>query len=253
MLRRFVVMSLSICAFSSGSIAQAPVLSQAPAPSAREPELTTNGRGETRLTPDYAYVTIGVTNPAQNAVDAASENARRFESILGALHSFGLNDRQLLTSRYNLTQNFEYPKNGQPKPSGFVARSTIRAEVHRLEDLGKIIDASIASGATEVSGVQFLASNTDEARRTAMTEAVRQARADADAMARAAGGTLGRLIALNSGGISEPIYNARENVVFLTGAAVMSGGPPPTTIVPGDLVVGAQVFGRWEFVAGPSR
>ena len=250
MLKRFVVVSLSICAFSSGSMAQAPA--PAFAPSAREPELTTNGRGETRLAPDYAYVTIGVTNPAQNAVDAASENARRFESILGALHSFGLNDRQLLTSRYNLTQNFEYPKNGQPKPSGFVARSTIRAEVHRLEDLGKIIDASIASGATEVSGVQFLASNTDDARRSAMTEAVRQARADADAMARAAGGSLGRLIALNSGGISQPIYNARQNVQ-LEGAMLTSAGASPTSIVPGDLIVSAQVFGRWEFVAGPSR
>jgi uncharacterized protein YggE len=195
-------------------------------------------------------VTIGVTNPAQNAVDAAAENARRFESIIGLLHSFGLNDRQLLTSRYNLTQNFEYPKNGQPKPSGFVARSTIRAEVHRLEDLGKIIDGTIAGGATEVSGVQFLATNTDEARRTAMTEAVKQARAEADAMARAAGGTLGRLIALNSGGVSAPIYNGGN---VLAGAVLLSGGNPPTTIAPGDLIVTAQVFGRWEFVAGPSH
>jgi uncharacterized protein YggE len=250
MLRCFVVMSLSICASSSRSIGQAPAPSGVP--SAKEPELTTSGRGETRLAPDYAYVTIGVTNPAQNAVDAASENARRFESIVGVLRSFGLTDRQLLTSRYNLTQNFEYPKNGQPKPSGFVARSTIRAEVHRLEDLGKIIDASIASGATEVSGVQFLSSNTDEARRSAITEAVRQARADADAMARAAGGSLGRLIALNSGGISQPVYIARDNMQ-LASAVAFSGGAPPTSIVPGDLVVSAQVFGRWEFVAGPSR
>jgi uncharacterized protein len=249
MLRRFVAMSLSICALSSRSIGQAP----APygAASAKEPELTTSGRGETRLAPDYAYVTIGVTNPAQNAVDAASENARRFESIIGVLRSFGLNDRQLVTSRYNLTQNFEYPKNGQPKPSGFIARSTIRAEVRRLEDLGKIIDASIAGGATEVSGVQFLASNTDEARRTAMTEAVRQARTDADAMARAAGGSLGRLIALNSGGISQP-YNTR-GIVQLESVVASSAGAPPTNIVPGELVVAAQVFGRWEFVAGPSR
>lgn len=246
MRRSLVVVALSICAFSSGSIAQAP------APSAKEPELAASGHGETRLAPDYAYVTIGVTNQAQNAVDAASENARRFESILGALHSFALNDRQLLTSRYNLTQNYEYPKNAPPKPSGFTARSTIRAEVRRLEDLGKLIDASIASGATEISGVQFLASSTDEARRTAMTEAVKQARADADAMARAAGGTLGRLIALNSGGISQPIYSGRDNVV-VTGAMLMSGGAPPTNIVPGDLVVTAQVFARWEFVAGPSR
>jgi len=242
---RLVVMSLSICAFSSGSIAQIP------APSAKEPELTASGRGETRLAPDYAYVTIGVTSQAPNAVDAASENARRVESILGALHSFGLTDRQLLTSRYNLTQNYEYPKNAPPKPSGFTARSTIRAEVRRLEDLGKLIDASIASGATEVSGVQFLASNTDEARRSAMTEAVKQARADADAMARAAGGSLGRVIALNAGGISQPMYNVRENMQLMS--AVATSASVPTSIVPGDLIVTAQVFGRWEFVAGPSR
>lgn len=250
MRRSLVVAIVVICAFSSGAFAQA-----VPGPTVKEPELTTSGRGETRLAPDYAYVTIGVTNQAQNAVDAASENARRFESILTAMRSFGLNDRQLLTSRYNLTQNFEYPKNGQPKPSGFSARSSIRAEVHRLEDLGKLIDASIASGATEVTGVQFLASNTDEARRTAMTEAVKQARADADAMARAAGGTLGRVIALNSGGVVQPVYYSRDNAQLTSAVAVsgMSGGMPPTSIVPGDLVVSASVFARWEFVAGPSR
>jgi hypothetical protein len=60
------------------------------------------------------------------------------------------------------------------------------------------------------------------------------------------------LIALNSGGISQPIYSGRDNVV-VTGAMLMSGGAPPTNIVPGDLVVTAQVFARWEFVAGPSR
>jgi len=246
--RSLVVVVLSICAFSSGSIAQAP------APSAREPELTTSGRGETRLAPDYAYVTIGVTNGAQNAVDASSENARRFDAILVALRSFGLNDRQLLTSRYNLTQNFEYPKNGQPKSSGFTARSSIRAEVRRLDDLGKLIDASITSGATEISGVQFLSSTTDDARRTAMTEAVRQARADADAMARAAGGALGRLIALNSGGIVQPVYYGPQNGNMLEGAVVATAsGMARTSIVPGDLIVSAQVFARWEFIAGPSR
>jgi uncharacterized protein len=242
MTRCVIVTALSICALSSISMAQSP------APSAREPELTTSGRGEIRLAPDYAYVTIGVTNQAFSAVDAAAENARRFESIIAALHSFGLNDRQLLTSRYNLTQFFEYPKNEPPKFAGFSARSTIRAEVRRLADLGKIIDASIAAGATEVSGVQFLASNTDDARRSAMTEAVRQARADADAMARAAGGTLGRLIWLNSGGISQPIYTSQMQNVLTS-----SSGSPPTNIVPGELIVTAQVSGRWEFVAGPSR
>jgi uncharacterized protein YggE len=247
MLRRLVVTALSICAFSSSA------LSQAPAPTAKEPELTASGRGETRLTPDYAYVTIGVTNQSSNAVEASRENARRIESILAALRSFGLTDRQILTSRYNLTQAFEYPKNSQPKPIGFSARSSIRAEVHRLEDLGKLIDASIASGATEVSGVQFLATNTDEARRSAMSSAVKQARADADAMARAAGGTLGRVVALNAGGVVQPVFSSSstESVMFLTAAGTSRDGQ--TTITPGELVVSAQVFTRWEYIAGPSR
>jgi uncharacterized protein YggE len=206
------------------------------------------------VAPDYAFVTIGVTNQASNAVEAAAENARRFDAIIGALHSFGLTDRQLLTSRYNLEQNYEYPKNQAPKLSGFTARSTIRAEIRRLDDLGKIIDASIASGATNVPGVQFLSTSTDEARRSAMTEAVRQARLDADAMARAAGGSLGRLLSLNSGGIVQPIYTGRD-VAQLQG--VVTAGAmspmPPTTIAPGELIVSAQVFGRWEFVAGSSR
>jgi uncharacterized protein YggE len=215
--------------------------------------VTANGRGETRLTPDYAFVTIGVTNQAPNAVEAASEIARRFDAIIAGLRSFGLTDRELLTSRYNIEPIYEYPKNQAPKVAGFTARSTIRAEVRRLADLGKIIDASIAGGATNVVGVQFLATNTDEARRSAMTEAVRQARLDADAMARAAGGSLGRLLALNSGGIVQPIANRSmgqlENVVV----TAASGSMPPTTIAPGELIVSAQVFGRWEFVPGASR
>lgn len=244
--RCLILVALASCALSSSSIAQPRTASPS------DPEVTTNGRGETRLAPDYAYVTIGVTYQAPNAVDAASENARRIEAIQSVLRSLGLNDRQMLTTSYTLTQNFEYPKNQQPKPAGFVARSTVRAEVRRLEDLGKIIDASIARGATEVSGVQFLASNTEEARRSAITEAVRQARADADAMARAAGGALGRLIAINSGGISQPFYNARENAQLMS-AIVTAGGNAGTSIAPGDLVITAFVNARWEFVAGPSR
>jgi hypothetical protein len=37
------------------------------------------------------------------------------------------------------------------------------------------------------------------------------------------------------------------------GMANIAAAPPVTSIVPGELNVIAQVFGRWEFVPGPSR
>ena len=226
---------------------------QAPSPSPREPEITANGRGEVRLAPDYAYVTVGVTTQSPSAVETASQNAAKVAAIISALRALGLTEQQVTTSGYNLTQIYEYPKNQQPRLSGFTARNAIRAEVRHLDDLGKVIDAAINAGATDVSSVQFLASSTDQARRTALADAVKQARSDADVMARAAGGSLGRLISVNTSGVSQPIAirgNTFESVQVT--AAGLSGGMP-TPIAPGELNVIAMVFTRWEFVPGISR
>jgi uncharacterized protein len=252
--KQLVAIVLSMCAVSAPSIAQG----TSPSASTREPEIVASGRGEVRIAPTYAVVAIGITTRENAAVNAAAENARKVEAVTRALRSAGLSEKEITTSGYRLDQNYIYPRDGQaPQPSGFSANTTIRAEVRRLENLGKVIDAAIAGGATGVSAVQFLTSNTEDPRRSAMAEAVRQARADAEVIARAAGGSLGRLIALSSGGVSQPGSRDMYNVAALTsvagGTAGLSPAPPPTSIIPGELNVIAQVFGRWEFVPGPSR
>ncbi len=246
MLKIFVVAAMSVSLIGSAGSAQ----TVAPGPSAREPEITASGRGEVRLPPTYAVLTVNVATPARAAVDAAAQNARRVESIISALRSAGLSEKDISTSGYRLEQNYEHPRNGEPRPVGFTANTTIRAEVRPLEKLGSVIDAAIAGGATGVSGIQFLASNTADARRSAMAEAVREAKADAEVLARAAGGSLGRLIALNSGGVSQPLrreYDLQLQSVVATGSAMA------TNIVPGELNITAIAFGRWEFVPGSSR
>ena len=244
---RQVAMAI-VVASSAASAARAQAATSSA--SAREPEITASGRGEVKLPPSYAILTVNVATRAIVAVEAASQNARRVPDVMNGLRSAGLADKDIATSGYRLEQNYEYPRNAEPKPAGFTATTTIRAEVRPLENLGKAIDAAISGGATGVSGIQFLASNTEEARRSAMAEAVRQARTEAEVIARAAGGTLGRLIALNSGGVSQP--NPRDmNYAVLT--SDMSPPPPPTNIVPGELTITAMVFGRWEFIPGTSR
>jgi uncharacterized protein len=244
---RHVAMSIVVAATVAGAAGGQTPTSSA---SAREPEITASGRGEVKLPPTYAILTVNVATRANAAVEAASQNARRVPDVMNGLRSAGVADKDISTSGYRLEQNYEYPRNGEPKPAGFTASTTIRAEVRPLENLGKAIDAAISGGATGISGIQFLASNTEEARRSAMADAVRQARTEAETIARAAGGTLGRLIALNSGGISQP--NPRDmNYAMLTSS--MSPAPPPTNIVPGELNITAMVFGRWEFIPAASR
>jgi hypothetical protein len=91
--------------------------------------------------------------------------------------------------------------------------------------------------------VQFWATDADSARRAALSAAVTQAREDADAMARAAGGTLGQLLELSSTATMptpRPLPMARAMV-----AGVASS--PPTDIEPGILTTNADVSGRWQF------
>ena len=249
---RFIV---AIVALLLGTSAAAAAQAVPASPSPREPEITASGRGEVRLSPDYAYVIIGVTTQSPSGAQTASQNATRVAATVSALRALGLNDQQIVTSGYNLTQTYEYPKNQPPRVNGFTARNTIRAEVRRLDDVGKVIDAAINAGATDVASIQFLASSTEEARRTALSSAVEQARGDAEVMARAAGGRLGRLISVSSTGISQPmaIRGASMDVVQLSGAVSADYAGRPTPINPGELNVVAFVFTRWEFVGGTSR
>ena len=137
------------------------------------------------------------------------------------------------------------------KPDG-VQRGLTGEIVSRFERRGlKIvamrfgtIDAALAKGANEVSGIQFTSSRADSARRAAIAEAVANARADAETMAKGAGGSLGALIEVASG--VEPI---RPFEVSMARAKMAAAAPTP--IEPGQLTVTATVTARWAFV--PSR
>ena len=225
--------------------------SQVQVPPDREPEIAATGRGEIRLAPDYAYITIGVRTQSSSGVETASQNAAKVAAIISALQSLGLTKEQITTSGYALEQTYDYPKNAPQRLTGFVARNTVRAEVRKLDDLGKVIDAAIAAGATDISSIQFLANNSDEARRTALAAAMKQARMDAEVIARAAGGTLGRLLSVSFTS-TQPILLRGAS---LESAVLTSGGmaPMPTPVNPGELNVSAQVFTRWQFVSGPGH
>jgi len=230
----------------------APTLgSQASPPNDRQPEITATGRGEVRLAPDYAFVTIGVRTQSSSGVETASQNSAKVAALVAALQSIGLTPQQIITAGYTLEQTYDYPKNGAPRLTGFVARNTVRAEVRKLDDVGKVIDAAINAGATDISSIQFLASNTDDARRTALANAVKQARMDADVIARAAGGTLGRLLSVNFSSTAPVLIRGAtlESAVYTAGGSAAM----PTPVNPGELNVSAQVFTRWQFLSPPGH
>lgn len=227
----------------------APVVGAQGAPEANPSmaaQIAASGVAEATLTPDRARVFIGVQTRATTAAAAGNENARTVRAVLDTLRSLGLSPAQLRTVNYSVSPEMQYPRpddpDKTPRVTGYVVSNTIRAEVQKIGALGNILDAALAKGANQINSLQFYSSNEDDARRAAITDAVAHARADAEAMARAAGGTLGALVELTTGeAAARPMPGA---VVYSATAARAA----PTPIEPGEQTVRATVSGRWLFI-----
>jgi uncharacterized protein YggE len=220
-------------------IAQAPALSPVLPPS-----LVTSGQAEGKVTPDRVSVLVNVQTRATTAAAAAAENASRTRAVLDALTRLGLSRDQLSTEGYTAYPEMNYDRPGNtPKVTGYVVTNSVRAESKRVDQAGAIIDAALGAGANIINALSFYASSIEEARREAIGAAVANARADAEAMAQAAGGRLGALLELSTQGPTIP-----PRPMFDLAARGKVAMAEPTPINPGQQTVTVFVTARWAFV-----
>lgn len=238
----------------AGAVACAPAMAQqpaaAPAPMAMAhpsppPTLVANGQGETKITPDRARLEVSVQTRAATAAEAGAQNAKKQQSVLDALRKVGFTSEQLSTVNYNLFPEMQYDKNGQsPRVVAYNATNTVRIDIRDVGMIGKAIDASLEAGANMISSLSFYSSNTDAARRSALASAVARARSDADAMASAAGGSVGALLELSTSDFAPPVIYNRANMAGDMSAKMAVATP----IEPGEQTVTATVVARWVFI-----
>lgn len=216
-------------------------------PASFPPQIVTTGTGEVRLVPDRATVLVAVETRGATAKEAAAENARIQTATLNALQELGIPRERLSTVGFDVQPDYRYDPQGRtaPKVIGYVVRNTVRAEVRPLDMLSRVLDVALAHGANAISGVQFESSKAQEGQRQALANAVADARAQAESMAKAAGGSLAQLVELNSSQIYRPLP-AMERMQ-MQAADARAANAPSTPINPGELVIMATVTGRWTF------
>jgi uncharacterized protein len=214
------------------------------APQAGYPQITVTGHGETKISPDRATIQISVQTRAPTAAAAAAENASRQQTVLAALRALGLTNDQLSTVNYNVYPEQRYQEGKDPVIVGYNVTNTILVDVRKLNQVGPVIDAALAHGANMIASLQFYSTATDAARRSAIASAIENARADAEAAARAAHGTLGALLELGVGSYAPPPPRPMAMMRMSATAAA------DTPINPGEETVSVDVSTRWKFVPG---
>lgn len=212
------------------------------------PQIVTNALEEVEIMPDRALISFSVETRGKTAAEAGRENARIQAGVLDTLRKLGIAAAQMRTQGLNISPEYEYPQDGRrPTVVGYQARNSVQVEVRQLSQAGALIDAGLAKGATNVGGLRFFASNTEGARREALQKAVTRARADAEAIASAAGGSLGGLLEIHANpGSDGPIgYDASPMMMMVKEARADA----PTQVESGVLKVSVSIMARFAYVS----
>lgn len=223
----------------------APLSAQQSVTSAPIPQISVSSHAEVKVVPDRANIQISVQTRGETAAAAAAENARKQKAVIDALRALGIDAKDISTSGYNVYPEQRYEPNREPVVVGYNVTNTLAVELKSISMVGSAIDAALAKGANMISSLQFYASNTDAARQEAIALAVKKARSDADAAARAAGGTITGLLEISVGSHYAPPPRPMELKVRGAVAAAQADTP----ISAGDQVVAVDITTRWFYAA----
>ncbi len=207
-----------------------------------ESEITVNGTGETYISADTVYITLGVQIRHENVREAQNSVNEKIKAIREAIIAMGIPKEDINTDQLNIYMYSEMNDAGEEKNIYNVSSMlTIRSD--DVTAAGTIIDTAFAEGANTLNGVQFSATDTVEAENEAIRKAVADARRKADVIAEAAGMKINGTEKLSEGYVSS--YDSGINNFTMTREEAKAAGAS-TEIQAAKLCVTAQISVVYE-------
>lgn len=171
--------------------------------SAAVPAITARGTGTVTGTPDTMTIDIGVQTRGDTAKAALDANNEKATAVIEVLKGRGVVAADLRTSQLSI--NPSYDQQGT-RITGYEVTNQVTATLHDIAGAGGLIDAAgeAAGDAVRVQQLGFSIDDDSEPRARARADAVRQARAQAEQMAEAAGVALGPIQKITEVAVGRP-------------------------------------------------
>lgn len=135
------------------------------------------GGGKVSVTPDIAYVTIGVESVNSNLQQAIKENNDTIISIIEHLNSKNIAENDIKTKYYSVYQSRDYTTS--EKFQEYHVRNTLEYKTSDLDDIGATISRLTELGANRVEDIQFDCSTISECYKNALKLALEDAKSKA--------------------------------------------------------------------------
>jgi len=243
---RFAAALLSIMVLSLGifavSLTNSGNKALATAPDIAKPEqklVSVQGEGVINVSPDIAYVTLGVETTNKEVFVAQKENKGKMNAIMDELKRLGIPEKNIQTQDYNIFPDYQWEKERQTL-IGFRVINKVRVKITKIDDTGKILDAVTAKGANTIDSISFTVSDANKAYQDALKLALKNAEEKAKAMVAQFGYSIVTPVTIIEGSQTSIVRELDNRIAVAEAADV-------TPISTGEMEIRARVNVSFEF------
>jgi uncharacterized protein YggE len=202
---------------------------------------------EVRVKPDLATIQAGVVSEGKTAAEALAKNTPALAKLVEAVKLAGVAPADLSTSQVALMPRLTQaaasssPQPRAPRIDGYEARTGITVILRDIAKAGPLIDALVAAGANDMSGISFGLADEGKAKDAARAKAAEIARARADLYAGKLGVKLGELVSIVEAEAEPPARPMGDVRAYR-----MAPGAAPIQVEPGEITVSAALRTVWR-------
>lgn len=192
------------------------------------------GEGTVTAAPDRAVVDLGVVTDGPDLQAIQTENSKAISNIIHAVMQLNIPREQIQTRDYRIEVIHDY-EDGKQIFRGYRVTHLLQITTNNVEQIGKIVDTAVSSGANNVNSIQFTLAHPEFHENQALSLAVHNARLKALTIA----ATLGVKLAAVPSQVQESSQSADPTPYIM--ASKFAGSAAQTPIQPGQLTVKAMV------------
>ena len=210
--------------------------------------LEVQAEGTTTYLPDAAFINVGVVSTGDTARAATEANAMTMTGVIAALKRAGVVERYIRSQQINVEPRFARanPQDYQEQAhiTGYVARNSVSVTVTKLSIAPDVIGAAFAAGANSVSGPNLGSVDPQKGIAETRSDALAQARAEADTYAKGLGMRIVRVIRVSERG------NTAMQVSYAVSRVSSRSVPPAPPLAGGEMQRTATVWIDYALAPG---
>jgi hypothetical protein len=181
-----------------------------------------SGEGRVYIKPDIAFLDLSVVTQGKTVGDVQKKNSEKMNKVIDYLKDFGVEEKDIKTTNYNIYPQYIYEDTKVPQISGYEINQGLEVKIRIMDKIGELLEGAVGAGVNQVGSLRFSVEKDDEPKAEARKLAIEDAKKKARETAAQLGLKLGKLIGFYENyNQPYPVYSAKE------GYGVGGGGETP--------------------------